>query len=189
MFIWAHKYVHEQWCWYECDDENQVLELKPQDVVIPMNCTEKLVNTTKYVDDLLVTLYDMERFYNCERCRPKQLFWQKAHPFPEAKLPPSHWSHRDQEKKRKRSIEKCKMFQGHALFFQMRCQKSLKDWEYSKNQDSPKSSAKQCLRHSFYPKFPKEFVKSILKAKRELYLCENPIFIKSNPTYTFFYLL
>ena len=51
---------------YECDDENQVLELKPQDVVIPMNCTEKLVNTTKYVDDLLITLYGMERFYNCE---------------------------------------------------------------------------------------------------------------------------
>ena len=45
------------------DDENQVLELKPQDVVIPMNCTEKLVNTTKYVDDLLITLYGMERFY------------------------------------------------------------------------------------------------------------------------------
>jgi len=51
---------------YDCDDENQVLELKPQDVVIPMNCTEKLVNTTKYVDDLLVTLYEMDRFYNCE---------------------------------------------------------------------------------------------------------------------------
>ena len=47
---------------YECDDENQVLELKPQDVVIPMNCTEKLVNTTKYVDDLLITLYGMNGF-------------------------------------------------------------------------------------------------------------------------------
>ena len=51
---------------YECDDENEVIELKPQDVVIPMNCTEKLVNTTKYIDDLLVTLYGMDRFYNCE---------------------------------------------------------------------------------------------------------------------------
>ena len=51
---------------YECDDENEVIELKPQDVVIPMNCTEKLVNTTKYIDDLLVTLYGMDRFYKCE---------------------------------------------------------------------------------------------------------------------------
>ena len=52
---------------YEVKDENEVVELKPQDVVIPINCTEKLVNTTKYLDDLLVTLYQMDRFYNCER--------------------------------------------------------------------------------------------------------------------------
>ena len=51
---------------YDCDDENEVIELKPQDVVIPMNCTEKLVDTTKYIDDLLVTLYGMDRFYKCE---------------------------------------------------------------------------------------------------------------------------
>ena len=51
---------------YECDDENQVLELKPQDVVVPMNCVENLYNTTRFVDDMLVTLYGMEPFYNCE---------------------------------------------------------------------------------------------------------------------------
>jgi DNA polymerase II large subunit len=47
---------------YEVDNEDEIVELKPQDVVIPMNCTEKLVNTTKYIDDLLVTLYGMDRF-------------------------------------------------------------------------------------------------------------------------------
>ena len=51
---------------YECDNENQVLELKPQDVVVPMNCVENLYNTTRFVDDMLVTLYGMEPFYNCE---------------------------------------------------------------------------------------------------------------------------
>ena len=51
---------------YDVENDDDVVELKPQDVVIPMNCTEKLVNTTKYIDDLLVTLYGMDRFYNCE---------------------------------------------------------------------------------------------------------------------------
>ena len=39
---------------YDVQHDDEVVELKPQDVVIPMNCTEKLVNTTKYIDDLLV---------------------------------------------------------------------------------------------------------------------------------------
>lgn len=51
---------------YDVQHDDEVVELKPQDVVIPMNCTEKLVNTTKYLDDLLVILYGMDRFYNCE---------------------------------------------------------------------------------------------------------------------------
>ncbi len=51
---------------YDVQHDDEVVELKPQDVVIPMNCTEKLVNTTKYIDDLLATLYGMDRFYNCE---------------------------------------------------------------------------------------------------------------------------
>jgi DNA polymerase II large subunit len=56
---------------YDVEHEDDVVELRPQDVVIPMNCTEGLFNTTKYIDDLLVTLYGMERFYNCET--PKDL--------------------------------------------------------------------------------------------------------------------
>ena len=51
---------------YDVQNDDDVVELKPQDVVIPMNCTESLFNTTKYIDDLLVTLYDMDRYYNCE---------------------------------------------------------------------------------------------------------------------------
>lgn len=51
---------------YDVEHEDDVVELRPQDVVIPMNCTEGLFNTTKYIDDLLVTLYGMDRFYNCD---------------------------------------------------------------------------------------------------------------------------
>ena len=52
---------------YDCDNENQVIELMPQDVVVPLNCATNLLNTTKFVDELLMTLYDMDSFYNCEK--------------------------------------------------------------------------------------------------------------------------
>jgi len=52
---------------YDCDNENQVLELKAQDVVVPLNCATSLLNTTKFVDDMLMTLYEMDSFYNCEK--------------------------------------------------------------------------------------------------------------------------
>ena len=51
---------------YDCKKDTDVLELKPQDVVVPMNCAENLLNTTKFVDDMLITLYDMDSYYNCE---------------------------------------------------------------------------------------------------------------------------
>ena len=51
---------------YDVQNDDDVVELRPQDVVIPRNCMESLFNTTKYLDDLLVTLYGMDRFYNCE---------------------------------------------------------------------------------------------------------------------------
>ena len=51
---------------YDVQNDYDVVELRPQDVVIPRNCMESLFNTTKYIDDLLVTLYSMDRFYNCE---------------------------------------------------------------------------------------------------------------------------
>ena len=51
---------------YDVQNDDDVVELRPQDVVIPRNCMENLFNTTKYIDDLLVTLYGMDRFYGCE---------------------------------------------------------------------------------------------------------------------------
>jgi len=51
---------------YNVENDSDVVELRPQDVVIPLNCVEHLFNTTKFIDDLLVTLYDMEPFYNCD---------------------------------------------------------------------------------------------------------------------------
>ncbi len=52
---------------YDCNNENQVLELMPQDVVVPLNCSQHLLNTTKFVDDMLIALYGMDSFYNCEK--------------------------------------------------------------------------------------------------------------------------
>ncbi|OQD59897.1 DNA polymerase II, large subunit [Methanobrevibacter arboriphilus JCM 13429 = DSM 1125] len=46
------------------EDENQVIELKVQDVVISNNCGDYLVNVANYVDDLLDKFYSMDRFYN-----------------------------------------------------------------------------------------------------------------------------
>ena len=51
---------------YECNKDTDVLELMPQDVVVPMNCATSLLNTTKFVDDMLMTLYDMDSYYNCQ---------------------------------------------------------------------------------------------------------------------------
>ena len=55
----------------ELEDENQLLEIFPQDVILP-DCKESgdelasdyVINTAKYVDDLLEKLYKQERFYN-----------------------------------------------------------------------------------------------------------------------------
>jgi DNA polymerase II large subunit len=51
---------------YDVNDENEVVELYPQDIVIPKNCVDKLIKTTKYLDGLLDKLYGLEPFYNCE---------------------------------------------------------------------------------------------------------------------------
>lgn len=49
------------------EDENQVIELKVQDVVISNNCGDYLVNVANYVDDLLDKFYSMDRFYNLNK--------------------------------------------------------------------------------------------------------------------------
>ena len=46
------------------EHENQIIELKVQDVVISNNCAEYLVNTAHFIDDELTKLYGMDSFYN-----------------------------------------------------------------------------------------------------------------------------
>lgn len=46
------------------ENENQIIELKVQDVVISNNCAEYLVNTAHFIDDELTKFYGMDSFYN-----------------------------------------------------------------------------------------------------------------------------
>jgi len=48
-------------------DDNQIIELKVQDVVISNKCGEYLVNVANFVDDLLDKFYSMDRFYNVSK--------------------------------------------------------------------------------------------------------------------------
>ena len=45
---------------------DQILELRVQDVVLPMNCAESLLEATQYLDELLEKLYGLPAFYNCK---------------------------------------------------------------------------------------------------------------------------
>jgi len=49
------------------ESEEQVIELKVQDVVISNNCGEYLVNVAKFMDDLLDRFYSMDKFYNVNK--------------------------------------------------------------------------------------------------------------------------
>ena len=51
---------------YEASTIDDICELRPQDVVLPLNCSEKILATANYMDDLLENLYGMEPHYNCE---------------------------------------------------------------------------------------------------------------------------
>lgn len=48
----------------ELEHEDQVVELRVQDVVISDNCADYLFKVTHFVDDLLDKYYGMDRFYN-----------------------------------------------------------------------------------------------------------------------------
>jgi DNA polymerase II large subunit len=48
-------------------DENQLLELKIQDVIISRECANYLLSAAGFVDDLLEKFYGLPRFYNCKR--------------------------------------------------------------------------------------------------------------------------
>ncbi|MEM2694347.1 MAG: DNA polymerase II large subunit [Archaeoglobaceae archaeon] len=51
----------------ELKNEDQIIELKPQDLVISKNCAEYLVKVAKFIDDLLVKFYRIEPFYRVEK--------------------------------------------------------------------------------------------------------------------------
>lgn len=48
-------------------NDEQVIELKVQDVVVSTNCGEYLVNVANFIDDLLVNFYGMDLFYNVDK--------------------------------------------------------------------------------------------------------------------------
>jgi len=48
----------------ELENEEQIVEIKVQDVVISDKCAEYLIKVSHFVDDLLDKFYDMDRFYN-----------------------------------------------------------------------------------------------------------------------------
>lgn len=51
---------------YTVKDANETVELMPQDIVIPMNCVEGLINATKFNDELLERVYGVKPFYEIE---------------------------------------------------------------------------------------------------------------------------
>ena len=52
---------------YEVSTEDEVVELKPQDIVVSSYLSEKLLQTANFVDDLLVNVYGLEPHYNAEK--------------------------------------------------------------------------------------------------------------------------
>jgi len=51
----------------ELKSDDQVLELFPQDVIIPKKAAEYFVKVAKFIDDLLVKFYKMKPFYNVNK--------------------------------------------------------------------------------------------------------------------------
>lgn len=52
---------------YDVSSTDELCELRPQDVVLPLNCSEKILATAQYMDDLLENLYELSPYYNCEK--------------------------------------------------------------------------------------------------------------------------
>lgn len=51
----------------DLENENQICELKVQDVIISKNCAEFFTQVSRFIDDLLVKLYGLKRFYNIKK--------------------------------------------------------------------------------------------------------------------------
>jgi DNA polymerase II large subunit len=52
---------------YDLQNESQVVELRPQDLLISDSCAEYMVNVAKFMDDLLVKCYGLDPFYNVKK--------------------------------------------------------------------------------------------------------------------------
>ncbi|XRO75503.1 DNA-directed DNA polymerase II large subunit [Methanocaldococcus sp. 28A] len=51
----------------ELIDGEQVVELKPQDVIIPESCAEYFVRVANFIDELLERFYKVEKYYNVKK--------------------------------------------------------------------------------------------------------------------------
>ncbi len=51
----------------ELKSEDQIVELKPQDIILPKNGAEYLVRVAKFIDDLLTKFYGLEPYYRVEK--------------------------------------------------------------------------------------------------------------------------
>jgi len=51
----------------DLEDEEQICELKVQDVVIANACADFFIQVSKFIDDLLVKFYGMDRFYKIKK--------------------------------------------------------------------------------------------------------------------------
>jgi len=49
------------------ENDDQICELKVQDVIISKACAEYFINITKFIDDLLVKFYNLYRFYKIKK--------------------------------------------------------------------------------------------------------------------------
>lgn len=47
-------------------NDNQIIEIKIQDIVVSESCGDYLLKVSKFIDDLLIRYYHMEPFYNAE---------------------------------------------------------------------------------------------------------------------------
>ena len=55
------------WKGNELKSEDQIVELKPQDIILAKKAAEYLVKVANFIDDLLVKFYGLEPFYNVKK--------------------------------------------------------------------------------------------------------------------------
>ncbi len=54
------------YCGNKLENENQIIELKIQDIIIPEACGQYLLRASKFVDELLTKVYDLKPFYRTD---------------------------------------------------------------------------------------------------------------------------